>query len=153
MVMPDIYGELCEILTRRRIHGTMQCSMKNSNMFLVGSVVLILLAIALVAILDKTSPSNNANDVRARAATVQALTLTATVATVNQPQGTLNVVSVAFADKTSVDAGQNYWVVTTPAGFDFTTVSPGATVAIGVDPQTFKVSTHAMTALTLVAVK
>lgn len=128
--------------------------MKKGNLLLLGSVVFILLAIALVAILDKSSsPSSGANDVRARAATAQALALTGTVSKTDSAHGTVTVDNMEL----SVPAGapQNYgtWVVTAPAGFDFTTVAPGTNVTIGVDAATFQVSTHTLTALTLVASK
>ena len=127
--------------------------MKNPNLLLVGSVVFILLAVALVAILDKSSSSSNsANDVRARAATHQALALVGTVSAVDEGKGTVTVDNVLFASNTS---GQNLgsWIVTAPSGFNFATVSPGMKLTIGVDATTFQVTTHTMTALTLVPAK
>jgi hypothetical protein len=128
---------------------------KNPNMFLVGSVVLILLAVALVAILDRTSPTGNSADVRARATTKQALTLLATVATVDEAKGTIQVDNMQFADNSRAGTAQNLgsWVVTAPAGFNFASVSTGVQVAIGVDPQTFQISKHALTALSLAPAK
>lgn len=125
--------------------------MKNSNIFLFGSVILILLAIALVAILDKASPAKNTTDVRARAGTQTTLFLVGTVSSADEAKGTLEVSSVYFADKNRAGDVQNLgnWSVTVPTGFDVTSVSPGATVTIGVSAGSFQVTTHSMTALSI----
>lgn len=129
--------------------------MKNPNMFLVGSVVLILLAMALVAILDRTIPKGNSSDVRARATNKQALSLIGIVAASDETKGTVQVDNLQFSDASRAGAAQNLgsWVVTPPVGFNFASVSPGTRVTIGVDAQTFQVSTHAMTAVSLVPTK
>ncbi len=129
--------------------------MKNSNMFLIGSVVLILMAIALVAILDKTSPTNNANDVRARAGTQAALSLLGVVSSVDASKGTLLVDSMQFTDTSRAGEAQNLgsMVVTAPAGFNMASVTPGMRVTIGVDAQTFNVARQTVTALTIVPLK
>lgn len=127
--------------------------MKNPNHLLLGSVVFILLAVALVAILDKSSSNNNANDVRARAATVQALALTGTVSAVDATKGTVSVDNVAFANSTGTPQNLGSWVVTAPGGFNFALVSAGSKVTIGVDASSFQVTSHTMTALTLVPAK
>lgn len=129
--------------------------MKNPNVLLIGSVGLILLAVALVAVLDRTSPTGTGNDVRARATSKQALTVLGTVSTVDEAKGTIGVDNVQFSDASRAGAVQNYgsWVVTAPAGFNFASVSPGTQVTIGVDPQTFQVSTRTLTAISIVPVK
>jgi len=131
-------------------------TMKNPNLLLVGSVVLILLAVALVAVLDKTSTSSSStNDVRARAATKTALALTGVVASVDDTKGTLQVNNVQFTDSSRAGTAQNYgtWVVSAPAGFNFASVSPGTTITIGVDAATFQITKHSMNALTIVPAK
>lgn len=129
--------------------------MKNPNYFLVGSVVLILLAVALVAILDRSSPTSNSSDVRARATSKQALTLIGTVASVDEKNGIVQVDNVQFTDNSRAGSAQNLgsWKVTAPVGFNFASVSPGSTVTIGVDAQTFQITSHSMSALTLVPSK
>jgi len=124
-------------------------------MFLVGSVVLIFLAIALVAILTKATPTEKSSDVRARATSKQALTVQSTVALVDEAKGTIQVENLQFTDKSRVGKAQNLgsWIVTAPIGFNFASVSPGMNVVIGVDSQTFQVTTHTLTALTMVLAK
>jgi hypothetical protein len=127
--------------------------MKNkTNLFLFGSIILIVLAIALVAILDKTAPSSsNTEDVRARAGTQYALKFLGMVNTVNELKGTVDVVNVQLADSNRTGAPTNLgeWIVTVPAGFNYSSISQGMTVTIGVDATTFKVTNHVVTAITL----
>lgn len=124
-------------------------------MFLVGSVVLILLAVALVAILDRTTPKSGSSDVRARATSKQALTVTGVVVSVDEAKGTLTVDNIQLSDGNRTGAPQNYgtWIVTAPVAFNFASVPAGTQVTIGVDAQTFLVSTHTMSAVTIVPAK
>lgn len=126
--------------------------MKNkTNLILFGSVILILLAVALVAILDKTAPTSSSTDVRARAGTQNTLKLVGVVNAVNETKGTVQVTGVQFADTNRSGAPQDLgdWTVTAPAAFNFASVSPGTAVTIGIDAATFNISSHAVAALTL----
>ena len=129
--------------------------MKNPNMFLVGSVVLILLAVALVAILDKASPTGNTSDIRARATNKQVLTVVGVIANIDETKGTVQVDNVQFTDTSRAGAAQNLgsWIVTAPGTFNFASVSPGMSVTIGVDSQTFQISTHTLAAISIVPAK
>lgn len=124
-----------------------------ANLFLFGSVVLILLAIALVAILAKTAPTGSSTDVRARAGTQNTLKLVGVVDSVNETKGTMLVTGVQFADANRAGAPQNLgdWTVTAPAAFNFASISPGSTVTIGIDANTFNIASRAVTAVTLTA--
>lgn len=124
-------------------------------MFLVGSVVLILLGVALVAILGKSTPSGSSSDVRARATSKQALSVLGSVVAVDETKGSVQVENVQFADASRSGSTQNLgaWVITAPSGFNFASVSPGMRVTIGVDAPTFQVTTRTMTALTIVLAK
>lgn len=128
-----------------------ECMKGKTNLLLFGSVIVILLAVALVAILNKTAPASSSTDVRARAGTQYALKLVGIVNTVNEAKGTLTVSNVQFADSNRSGDPQNFgdWAVTAPGGFNFASVSPGSIVTIGVDAATFNVARHALTALTL----
>ncbi len=127
--------------------------MKSGNLILVGSVVFILLAVALVAILDKTSTSNT-SDVRARAGTQtqSALKLVGVVTLVDEVKGIVEVGNVQFDEEnrsgTAKDLGS--WTVTPPPSFNFASVSPGIRVVFAVDSKTFQVTKHEVTALSLV---
>lgn len=122
-----------------------------ANLFILVSVVLILLAVALVAILNKTAPKGSSTDVRARAGTTNTLKLVGVVDSVNETQGTILVTSAQFADDNRTGAPQNLgdWTVTAPAAFNFASISPGSAVTIGIDANTFNIASHAVTAVTL----
>ncbi len=118
-----------------------------------GSVVLILLAVGLVAILDKTATSTNGSntDVRARAATQYTLKLVGVVSVVNEANGTIEVANLQFEEGSRAGEAKDLgnWLVTAPAGFNFASVSQGSLVTIGVDPATFQVTKHELVAVTL----
>ena len=122
-----------------------------ANLFLFGSVILIILAVALVAILNKSTPAASSTDVRTRAGTQYTLKLTGVVNAVNEAKGTIEVTGVQFADSNRAGEPQNLgdWTVTAPAAFNFASVPPGTTVTIGVNATTFNVASHIMTAITL----
>jgi hypothetical protein len=124
-----------------------------ANLFLFSSVVLILLAVALVAILGKTAPKSSSTDVRARAGTQNTLKLVGIVTSVDETKGTILVTGAQFADSNRTGAPQDLgdWTVTAPAAFNFASVSPGSSVTIGIEASTFNVSSHAVTAVTLTA--
>lgn len=129
--------------------------MKNPNMFLVASVVLILLGVALVAILDRNASSGNNSDVRARATSKNALTVTGVVALVDEPNSIIIVDNVQFSDTSRSGDAKNYgtWKVIAPPAFNYASVGAGTNVTIGVDPPTFLVSSYTMTALTIAPAK
>lgn len=129
---------------------------KHKNLLLLGSVIFILLAVALVAILDRTGSSSGSSDVRARASATNALQLNGTVNSVDEIQGTLLVDNVYLADESRSADAQNLgsWIVTAPpGGFNFASVSPGQSVKIGIDAKTFLVESRTVTAFTITPVK
>jgi len=126
---------------------------RNRNILLLGSIGLIVLAIGLVAILDRTSSASAPeNDVRARAATAKTLLMNGTVASIDQTNGTIMVENMYFADVNRSGQPQNLgeWIVTPPASFNLNSVSPGTNVVIGIDDSTFLADKHTVTALTIV---
>lgn len=126
--------------------------MKNKNVLLLGSVVLIVLAIGLVALLDRIgSPTTDSSDIRARAATVNALKLNGTVTEIDETKGMLTVDNVYFADISRSGEAKNLgmWTVIVPATFNINSAPPGTNVVIGVDPTTFAITSHTMNALTI----
>ena len=129
---------------------------KHKNLLLLGSVMFILFAVALVAILDRTGSNSTSSDVRARASATNALELMGTVNSVNEADGTLIVDTVYLADENRTGNAQSLgtWTVTAPeAGFNFASVSPGQNVKIGIDAKTFLVENRTVTAFTIIPVK
>lgn len=129
-----------------------EIEMKNKTyLFISGSIIIIFLGMALVAIIGKTTPSSPSSDIRARAGTQNTLKLIGVVASVNDAKGTIMVTGVQLAQDSRSGAAQNYgeWTVTVPPGFNLASVSPGTSVTIGIDAATFIISSHAVSALTL----
>jgi hypothetical protein len=128
---------------------------KTRNFFLIGSLVLIVLAVGLVAVLDRTSSSSSDTDVRARAATTKTLQLNATVVSTDEVKGTLSVADVYFADNSRSGDAKNFgnWIVTAPANFNFASMTPGQSIVIGIDGTTFLATRHTVKALTIVPQK
>jgi hypothetical protein len=124
---------------------------KNKNVFLFGSVILVVLAIPLVSLLGRMGSSDTSGDVRARASATNALQMNGTVNSVNETQGTILVDNVYLAEESrSGDAkGLGTWTVTVPAGFNLASVLPGQTILIGIDSKTLLAETHTVTALTI----
>lgn len=124
-------------------------------MLLVGSVVLIVLAIGMVALLDRTgggSKDTGSQDVRARAAVSKTLMMNGNVVSVDENAGTITVNNVFLADESRSGEAKDLgtWIVTPPATVSLGSMTPGSSIAIGVDAKTFLASKHTMTAVTLV---
>jgi hypothetical protein len=128
---------------------------KTRNFFLIGSLILIILAIGLVAILDRTSSSTSDTDVRARAGTTNALMVNATVVSVDEAKGTCAVADLYFADTSRSGDAKNFgnWIVTAPGNFNLATLQPGTAVTMGIDGKTFLATQHTVTAITIVPQK
>jgi len=126
--------------------------MKNKTyLFILGSIILILLGIALVAIIGKTVPAGSSSDIRARAGNQNALKFVGVVASMDEEKGTIQVTGIQLADTSRSGEAQNYgdWTVTAPPAFNFASISPGTNVTIGIDSTTFNMPTHTVSALTL----
>lgn len=124
-------------------------------MLLVGSVVLIILAIGMVALLDRTSGAKDtgANDVRARAAVTKTLLMNGKVVSLDENANTITVSNVFLADESRSGEAKDLgtWNITPPPTFKWGSVAEGQDIAIGVDAKTFLAAKHTMTAVTLVA--
>ncbi len=129
--------------------------MKKGNLILVGSVVFILLAVALLAVLDKSSSSTATSDVRARAGTKIALKLEGVVSAVDETRGTIEVANLQFSAESRSGEAKDLgnWLVTPPSAFNFASISPGMRVIVAVDSSTFQITKHELTAVSLVPVQ
>ena len=124
---------------------------KTKNLLVFGSIALIVLAIGLVAILDRTGTPSDSSDLRARAGLTNALAVNATVQSVDEANGTMVVTDLYLADTSRSGDAKNYgtWTVTLPVNFSPSSVSAGTNVIIGVDSKTFLATKHTLTALTV----
>jgi hypothetical protein len=125
--------------------------MKRKNLLLFGSLGLIFLAIALVAILNRFASPSASGDVRARAAITNTLQLEGTVRSTDEAKGTLILDNAYLADESRSGDPKSLgsWIVTVPAGFSLGSVFPGQTVLVGIDSKTLIAETRSVTALTV----
>jgi hypothetical protein len=125
--------------------------MFRKNIWLVGSIILILGAIAVVSILNQNS-SSSSTDVRARAALNKTLELHGIVSSVNEAQGTMVVSDAFFADVSRAGDMKNLgtWTVTAPPAVNLASFTPGMSVLIGIDSKTFLATKHTVTAVSIV---
>lgn len=122
---------------------------------LFGSVALTFIAVAIVALINRTSSSSSSTtDVRARASNVTTLKFNGTVDRVNS-DGTITVNDLYMADVNREGEAKNLgtWTVTPPVNFNVATAAPGTNILIGIDPKTFLAQSHSLTALSITEVK
>lgn len=136
---------LTSVLSRGTMGGM------NKTMLLVGSVLLIVMAIAMVAVLNRTGSTATSSDVRARAAVGKTLQFNATVNTIDEAAGIVAVDNMYLADesRSGEPKSMGSWSVTAPAGFNFSSISEGMRIVIGIDPKTLMAQTRTVTALTI----
>lgn len=120
---------------------------KSDNILIyVLSVVLVLAAIGITAIINNVNKGNSATDVRARAGTANALKLTGFVSSVDTINNTVVLDNVNFLANPTQN-GLGSWTVGIPANFKISSVVAGSQIIISVDSTTFKVSSHTVNAL------
>jgi len=128
--------------------------MKNKTyLYIFVSLMIIILGTALVAIIGKAVPAGSSSDIRARAGIQNALKFVGVVASVDEGKGTVKVTGIQLADTNRSGDAQNYgdWTVIAPPAFNFASLRQGSAVTIGVEPSTFNMASHEVTALTLTA--
>lgn len=122
---------------------------KSKNALLVGPLILVVAAIAVTAILDRTKQADTATaDIRTRASATGSLSMTATVASVDQIKGTMKVDNLRFDNKNGGATGNSLgtWTVTAPSAANLNALFPGTNVVLIVNPSTFLTTTNTLTA-------
>lgn len=124
--------------------------LKNKTFLFIGSVVLIFVAMAVVAVIDRTR-SDSSTDVRARASGVNTLQFNATFDSIDPATGVVVVYDLYMADSNRAGEAKNLgvWNVTPPVNFNTGSLSPGTKIVIGIDPKTFLATSHSLTALSI----
>lgn len=129
---------------------------KNKNILLLGSVGFIVLAIGFVSVLDRIkTPSDTSTDVRARAAVTNTLMISATIESIDQDNGVIQVRDAYISDVSRSGEAKNLgnWTITPPPGFSYGSINQGMNVEIGVDSKSFLVSKHTLKAISIVPSK
>ena len=117
---------------------------KSKNTLLFGSVGLIVLAITVTTILDRTKQTSGGEDVRTRASATGTLNMKAIVSSVDETKGVVIVDNLQFQSEGSKSLGP--WPVPPPATVNLTSLYPGATIPLIVNPATFLASSKTLTA-------
>jgi|SRR3989344_4025798 len=114
-------------------------------LFFIGSVLLIIVAIAVSAVVQKnTTSENQTTDVRARAGAVSTLEMNGTLSSVDPGSNVFIIDQMKFSGNDTQSLGT--WIVTPPSGFSLSTLSAGKKVHIKVNANTFLATTHTVTA-------
>ncbi len=114
-----------------------------------GPLILVVVAIAVTAILDRTKQTDiSSGDIRTRASATGTLSMTATVASVDQTKGTIMVDNLRFDNKNGGSTGNplGTWTVTAPPSANLNTLFPGTKVSLIVNPSTFLTTSRTLTA-------
>lgn len=114
-----------------------------------GSVILIVAAIVVTAILNRTT-TEKPQDVRARASVTSLIRLTAIVSAVDEATGTITVNDIQFANSApenlqGLAAQGGQWSVTA-LGINLATLRPGARIELQVNPSSFNIAERSLTA-------
>lgn len=116
----------------------------NSVWIFAGSVGLIILAIALLPLIERVRTTGSSTDVRARAGSTSTLKFTGILSEIDPSNGLIIVSGLHFEDNPNLDLG--LWTVSVPPGFSMTTLTPGKKITITVNAKTFVVTSHSLTA-------
>lgn len=119
---------------------------KGLNVFFVGSIGFLILALGFVTILNRTKSSDTGTDVRAKAGILATLKMSADVVSVDDNKGTINVDQLKFLDRGDGQLSLGAWVVTAPPTVSVGSLSVGEHVSLIVDPSTFLAQSHTLTA-------
>lgn len=114
-----------------------------------GSVILIVAAIVITAILNRTT-TEKPQDVRARASVTSLIRLTAIVSAIDDATGSITVNDIQFASSApenlqGLAAQDGEWTVTA-LGINLATLRPGARIELQVNPSSFNIAKRSLTA-------
>lgn len=125
-----------------------------SSLYIGGSVLLIMLAVAATAIVNQTQngSQSTSEDIRAKAGASSTLRITGTVSIVDNTARKIVVNNLRFIESAGGAGNNNLgsWTVTPPPNFDLGTIAAGNTVTVTIDPSTFLTTYHTVTATQIV---
>jgi hypothetical protein len=125
---------------------------RGNNLFLlIGSVAMIVAAIALTALINFSKTDSETTDVRARAG-ANTLQLVGTVMEIDENQNTITLENVQLAENSRSGPAQDLgtWVVTPPPAFSLFQAAPGVRVTVTISAATFNISQRAVSATEIV---
>lgn len=117
------------------------------TLLLFGSLGLIVAAIAITAVINGANRNAAApTDIRAKAGITATLKVVGIVTSVDNANSTVLVDGLRFSDSQDTAASLGSWTVTPPPSYNLSLLSSGARVTITVDPSSFLVATHTLSA-------
>ncbi len=119
----------------------------SGTLLLFGSLGLIVAAIAITAVINRTNRGTAApTDIRAKAGISATLKVIGIVTTVDTANNTVMVDGLRFSDSKDMGTSLGSWTVTPPPSYNLSLLTPGAHVTITVDPTSFLVANHTLSA-------
>jgi hypothetical protein len=116
-----------------------------SLVYIGGSLLLVVVAIAITTILNRTSsPTTQGEDIRAKAGSTNTMQVKGVVSEVDAPGSKLKLDNVTFVSSDN-SSNLGLWTVSAPQ-VDLSTLPVGSKVILTIDSATFLISAHTMTA-------
>jgi anti-sigma-K factor RskA len=122
-----------------RIMKTTKDKKDNTFLYIISTLSFVLLGIILTTVIDQTK----SKDVRTRASATTGINATAVVTAIDSETNTITVNQLAFNSNENKALGS--WVITPPSSFVVSSVIPGNTIAIKIDPTHFDIQNHTIT--------
>ena len=113
---------------------------KGSSWLYIGSVGLVIAAIAITAVIDRTKSGQE--DIRAKAGLTTGQMATAVVSSVNESVGALLVTNFAIGENGASGNANQVWTIELPAEANTAVLSSGVRVKMKLDPTTVNIGTH-----------
>lgn len=131
----------------------------NSFIYFFGSVLLIVTAIVATSILNRTNNIAGSQDVRARASVTSLMRMTAIVENIDETKGVIIINGLQFSGSTP-EGLQNIarntggaWDVTVSGNVNLGTIGPGSRAELQVNPTTFNITEHSLTAAAITVLR
>lgn len=122
---------------------------KGSSWLYIGSIGLVIAAIAVTAVIDRTKSGQE--DIRAKAGVVTGQMATAVVSSVNESVGALLVTDFAIGEKGTSTNTTQIWTIELPSTANTASLGEGTRVTMKLDPKTVNISTRTARALEVTA--
>lgn len=122
---------------------------KGSNWLYIGSIALVIAAIAITAVIDRSKSSQE--DIRAKAGLTTGQMATAVVSSVNESVGALLVTNFAIGENGTSTSASEIWTIELAVTTNTAALTPGARVVMKLDPTTVNISTRTARALEVTA--
>lgn len=118
---------------------------KGSSWLYIGSIGLVIAAIAITAVIDRTKSGQE--DIRAKAGLTTGQIATAVVSSVNESVGALLVTNFAIGENGTSPNTTQIWTIELPGTANTASLGEGARVRMKLDPKTVNISTRTARAL------